>query len=94
MRRAASAGSKYLPQSHAATAGDPSALSRALPIYRDPRSLLRGDSRTEFVQAIKLSMDVAGRKGGICRPPRAALPTAIHDRVVADTEAALAKGYK
>jgi dihydrodipicolinate synthase/N-acetylneuraminate lyase len=76
------------------TSGDPADLARALPIYRDLHSLLRWDSKTEFVQAIKLSMDVAGRKGGICRPPRAALPTEIHDRVVADTEAALAKGYK
>jgi 1-pyrroline-4-hydroxy-2-carboxylate deaminase len=76
------------------TSGDPADLARALPIYRDLHSLLRWDSKTEFVQAIKLSMDVAGRKGGVCRPPRAALPSEIHDRVVADTEAALAKGYK
>ena len=76
------------------TSGDPSDLARALPIYRDLHSLLRWDSKTEFVQAIKLSMDVAGRKGGVCRPPRGPLPTAVHDRVVADTEAALAKGYK
>ena len=79
---------------HLATSGDPADLAKALPLYRDLHSLLRWDSKTEFVQAIKLSMDVAGRKGGICRPPRAALPTEIHDRVVADTEAALAKGYK
>ena len=69
-------------------------LAQALPIYRDLHSLLRWDSKTEFVQAIKLSMDVAGRKGGICRPPRAALPTEIHDRVVADTEAALGQGLQ
>jgi dihydrodipicolinate synthase/N-acetylneuraminate lyase len=35
--------------------------------------LLRWDSRTEFVQAIKLAMDGAGRYGGPCRPPRAPL---------------------
>ena len=77
-----------------ATSGNIADLEKALPIYRDLHSLLRWDSKTEFVQAIKLSMDIAGRKGGICRPPRTALPADIHAKVVADTEAALAKGYK
>jgi len=54
----------------AAVAGD---LGAALPAYRRLHSLLRWDSRTEFVQAIKLSMDVAGRYGGPCRPPRGSL---------------------
>ncbi|WP_166352258.1 dihydrodipicolinate synthase family protein [Phytoactinopolyspora limicola] len=45
-------------------------LDTALPLYRDLHPLLRWDYRTEFVQAIKLSMDVAGRYGGPCRPPR------------------------
>jgi 4-hydroxy-tetrahydrodipicolinate synthase len=76
------------------TSGDVADLERALPMYRDLHPLLRWDSRTEFVQAIKLSMDVAGRKGGICRPPRSPLPEAVAARVTADTEAALAKGYK
>jgi dihydrodipicolinate synthase/N-acetylneuraminate lyase len=77
-----------------ATSGEYSDLDRAMPIYRDLHPLLRWDSKTEFVQAIKLSMDIAGRKGGVCRPPRTALPQAIHDQIVADTEAAIAKGYK
>jgi dihydrodipicolinate synthase/N-acetylneuraminate lyase len=77
-----------------ATSGDYSDLKRAMPIYRDLHPLLRWDARTEFVQAIKLSMDVVGRKGGACRPPRSALPQAIRDRIVADTEAAVAKGYR
>jgi dihydrodipicolinate synthase/N-acetylneuraminate lyase len=51
----------------AAVGGDPGA---ALPAYRRLHSLLRWDSQPEFVQAIKLSMDVAGRYGGPCRPPR------------------------
>ena len=58
----------------AATSGDPSDLAQALPVYRDLHSLLRWDARTEFVQAIKLSMDVAaakvesaGRPGDRCR---------------------------
>ena len=54
----------------AAVAGD---LETALPLYRQLHPLLRWDSRTEFVQAIKLSMDLAGRTGGACRPPRTPL---------------------
>lgn len=77
-----------------ATSGDPADLARAVPIYRDLHPLLRWDSRTEFVQAIKLSMDVAGRKGGACRPPRSPLAPEAAARITADTEAALAKGYK
>jgi 4-hydroxy-tetrahydrodipicolinate synthase len=50
----------------AATGGAADAVAR----YRRLHPLLRWDSRTEFVQAIKLSMDVAGRYGGPCRPPR------------------------
>ena len=76
------------------TSGDLTDLERALPMYRDLHPLLRWDSKTEFVQAIKLSMDVAGRKGGVCRPPRSPLPEAVAAQIVADTEAALAKGYK
>jgi dihydrodipicolinate synthase/N-acetylneuraminate lyase len=54
----------------AALAGD---LATAVPAYRRLHSLLRWDSRTEFVQAIKLSMAMAGRYGGPCRPPRTPL---------------------
>lgn len=52
-----------------ATSGDAADVAKALPIYKDLHALLRWDSKTEFVQAIKLSMDIAGRKGGVCRPP-------------------------
>ncbi len=45
-------------------------LDTALPLYRAMHPLLRWDSKTEFVQAIKLSMDMVGRTGGRCRPPR------------------------
>ncbi len=76
------------------TSGNTADLEKALPVYRDLHSLLRWDSKTEFVQAIKLSMDVAGRKGGICRPPRSPLPEGIRAQVIKDTEAALAKGYR
>ncbi|MBO3745422.1 dihydrodipicolinate synthase family protein [Streptosporangiaceae bacterium NEAU-GS5] len=74
-----------------AVAGD---VAGALPIYRDLHPLLRWDSRTEFVQSIKLSMDVAGRKGGACRPPRLPLPPDVAARIAADTKAVLAKGYQ
>jgi 1-pyrroline-4-hydroxy-2-carboxylate deaminase len=78
----------------AATSGEPSDLTQALPVYRDLHSLLRWDSKTEFVQAIKLSMDVVGRLGGICRPPRGRLTDSVHRQVTAATEAAVGRGYK
>ena len=76
------------------TSGNVADLTKAREVYRDLHSLLRWDSKTEFVQAIKLSMDVAGRKGGPCRPPRGPLSDAVREAVIRDTEAALAKGYK
>ncbi|MFB9924670.1 dihydrodipicolinate synthase family protein [Amycolatopsis halotolerans] len=76
-----------------ATSGQAEDIAAAVPLYRDLHSLLRWDSKTEFVQAIKASMDIAGRKGGACRPPRHALTGAAADRVNADTKAALEKGY-
>lgn len=63
-------------------------LTTGLPRYR----LLRWDSKTEFVQAIKLSMDIVGRYGGPCRPPRVRL-TDEQERVVREaTEKAVAAG--
>jgi 4-hydroxy-tetrahydrodipicolinate synthase len=75
----------------AATAGD---LAAALPLYRQLHPLLRWDSRTEFVQAIKLSMDLAGRYGGPCRPPRVPLSAQQEAAVRAATEKALAAGLR
>ncbi len=73
----------------AASTGD---LATAVPLYRLLHPLLRWDSRTEFVQAIKLSMDVVGRHGGRCRQPRVPL-TPEHDAAVRQaTERALAEG--
>jgi 4-hydroxy-tetrahydrodipicolinate synthase len=75
----------------AARAGD---VATASPLYRALHPLLRWDSRTEFVQAIKLSMDVIGRYGGPCRPPRLPL-VAEHEQAVREaTEKALAAGYR
>ena len=79
---------------HLATSGDPGDLAKALPMYRDLHPLLRWDAKSEFVQSIKLSMDVVGRKGGPCRPPRLPLAPQIAGGIVRDTEAVLAKGYR
>jgi len=73
----------------AAVAGD---LETALPLYRQLHSLLRWDSRTEFVQAIKLSMDVVGRYGGPCRAPRSPLTAEQEATVRKATEQAVALG--
>lgn len=69
-------------------------LDKALPLYRELHKLLRWDSKTEFVHAIKLSMDLAGRKGGKCRPPRVPLAPELIERITADTRDVLAKGYR
>ncbi|MFE0515848.1 dihydrodipicolinate synthase family protein, partial [Streptomyces sp. NPDC058964] len=73
----------------AAVTGD---LAAALPLYRQLHPLLRWDSRVEFVQAIKLSMDIAGRHGGPVRPPRVPLLPEQEAAVRAATEKALAAG--
>jgi len=67
-------------------------LEVARPLYQALHSLLRWDSKTEFVQAIKLSMDIVGRKGGRCRPPRVPLTKEQQETVRRDTEKALAEG--
>lgn len=74
---------------HAATGGD---LVTAERLYRQLHPLLRWDSRTEFVQAIKLSMDVVGRYGGPVRPPRMPLTSEQETAVRAATEKAVAAG--
>jgi 1-pyrroline-4-hydroxy-2-carboxylate deaminase len=75
----------------ACMAGD---LATALPLYREFHSLLRWDSKTEFIQAIKLSMDLVGRKGGAVRPPRQPLLPEQAENVRAATERAIAAGWK
>ncbi|MDH2393463.1 dihydrodipicolinate synthase family protein [Streptomyces sp. HNM0663] len=64
----------------------------ALRLYRTLHPLLREDSKTEFVQSIKLSMDIAGRPGGPVRPPRSPLSAQRAAAVRAATEKALAEG--
>ncbi len=69
----------------ASVAGD---VATALPLYRQMHSVLRWDSKTEFIQAIKLGQDMIGRNGGRCRPPRQPL-TAEQDQVVRSATQAL-----
>ncbi len=73
----------------AAVAGD---QATAVRLYRQLHPLLRWDSKTEFVQAIKLSMDVAGRPGGPCRPPRLPLRCGQENEIRVATEKAVAAG--
>ncbi|MER6103138.1 dihydrodipicolinate synthase family protein [Streptomyces sp. NPDC001832] len=73
----------------AAVTGD---MATALPLYRELHPLLRWDSKPEFVQAIKASMDVVGRHGGRTRPPRFPLPDDDAAAVRAATEKLLAEG--
>jgi len=75
----------------ASLAGD---LEKALPLYRALHPLLRWDSKTEFVQAIKISMDVVGRYGGPCRPPRSPLSPEVEKEIRDHTEKALAAGLR
>ncbi len=68
-------------------------LDTALPLYRAMHPLLRWDSKTEFIQAIKLSMDLVGRTGGRCRPPRQSLLPEQESAVREATERAVAAGW-
>lgn len=67
-------------------------VEKALPLYRLMHPLLRWDSKTEFVQSIKLSMDMVGRKGGTCRLPRQPLTPEQEKSVRAVTQAAIDAG--
>ncbi|MFE4666092.1 dihydrodipicolinate synthase family protein [Streptomyces sp. NPDC056716] len=73
----------------AAVGGD---LATARTLYRQLHPLLRWDSRVEFVQAIKVSMDLVGRYGGPCRPPRVPLTAEQEAAVRTATEKAVAGG--
>jgi dihydrodipicolinate synthase/N-acetylneuraminate lyase len=64
-------------------------LAAAKALYEPLVAAFRWDSRPEFVQAIKLAMDLAGRYGGPCRPPRGPLSDAHREQVRADVHRAL-----
>ncbi|MFJ8135047.1 dihydrodipicolinate synthase family protein [Streptomyces sp. NPDC096013] len=74
---------------HAAVDGD---LATAKKLYEQLHPLLRWDSKVEFVQAIKLSMDIVGRHGGPVRPPRVPLLPEQEAAVRSATERAVAAG--
>ncbi|MFC7594691.1 dihydrodipicolinate synthase family protein [Terrabacter sp. GCM10028922] len=65
-------------------------IAEARELYSHLVAVFRWDSRTEFVQAIKLSIDIAGHsKGGRTRPPRGPLSPEHEAQVRKDTEKAL-----
>lgn len=69
-------------------------LQTALPLYRQLHPVLRWDSKTEFVQAIKLGQDLIGRFGGACRPPRRPLPDDVAELVRSATQALIDAGVR
>jgi dihydrodipicolinate synthase/N-acetylneuraminate lyase len=54
-------------------------VAEARALYIPLVAAFRWDSKTEFVQAIKMGMDMVGRYGGPSRPPRGPL-TATHEK--------------
>jgi 4-hydroxy-tetrahydrodipicolinate synthase len=65
-------------------------LDEARALYAPLVAAFRWDSRTEFVQAIKLGMEMVGRYGGPCRPPRGPLTADNEAKVRADMARAIA----
>jgi 1-pyrroline-4-hydroxy-2-carboxylate deaminase len=65
-------------------------IDDARELYTNLVTVFRWDSKVEFVQAIKLSIDIAGGSyGGRTRPPRGPLSPENEARVRADTKKAL-----
>ena len=65
-------------------------IQEALELYRELITVFRWDTEVEFVQAIKLSVDLAGNSyGGVTRPPRGPLTPEHEAGVRADTKKAL-----
>jgi 4-hydroxy-tetrahydrodipicolinate synthase len=64
-------------------------LDEARALYEPLVAAFRWDSRTEFVQAIKLGMEQVGRYGGPCRPPRGPLTGEHRAAVTADMARAI-----
>ncbi len=63
---------------NAAIAGD---YKTAAPMYAALHDLFHWDSQKEFIQAIKLAMDLLGRYGGPTRLPRLPLPSADQEKI-------------
>ena len=64
-------------------------FQEAAPMYAAVHELYNWDSRKEFIQAIKLSMDILGRYGGPTRLPRLPLPAIDEAKLRADTARAV-----
>jgi 1-pyrroline-4-hydroxy-2-carboxylate deaminase len=64
-------------------------VTEALPMYRELLPAFRWDSRPQFVQAIKLALDMVGRYGGPCRLPRLPLAADAETAVRQAVERAL-----
>ena len=65
-------------------------IDEARTLYTQLVAVFRWDSKTEFVQAIKLSIDIAGQSyGGPTRPPRGPLSAEHEAQVRRDTQKAL-----
>ncbi|GHJ36806.1 dihydrodipicolinate synthase family protein [Streptomyces sp. TS71-3] len=64
-------------------------VAEARALYEPLVAAFRWDSRTEFVQAIKLGMEMVGRFGGPCRPPRGPLVPEHRAQVTADMRRAI-----
>lgn len=62
----------------------------AAPMYAAVHDLFNWDSRKEFIQAIKLTMDTVGRYGGPTRLPRLPLPASDEAKLRTDVARALA----
>jgi 4-hydroxy-tetrahydrodipicolinate synthase len=65
-------------------------VAEVLPFYREVRPAFSWDTRSEFIQAIKLGMDMVGRFGGPTRLPRLPLPAEKEAVVRKETERAIA----
>jgi 4-hydroxy-tetrahydrodipicolinate synthase len=64
-------------------------IDEARELYKALVAIFRWDSRVEFVQAIKLSMEMVGRYGGPSRPPRGPLTPEHEAAVRADMQRAI-----
>jgi dihydrodipicolinate synthase/N-acetylneuraminate lyase len=62
----------------------------AAPMYAAVHDLFNWDSRKEFIQAIKLAMDIVGRYGGPTRLPRLPLAPIDEAKLRSDTARAVA----
>lgn len=63
-------------------------VEQARALYDLAHAAFGWDTKSTFVQAIKLSMDIVGLYGGPCRPPRLPLPEKVQAQIRKDVELA------